>query len=210
MPLEAPVAEHFSSREVQQHAVRLGMWAFIGTEILLFAGLFVGYAEYRTLYHQTFVLGAKHLDAPLATIETAVLITGSLVVALAHGTLKKNRHRLASLCLLIGALTGVAFLVLHGFEYLKHFREGALPGRYYTFDELQTAGASMFFSLYFLMTGLHSIHVLVGAGVLTWLAWRTARGEFSMHNYSAVENGGLYWHLVDLIWIFLYPMLYLV
>jgi len=207
---EVIAESHFSSPEVQRHAARLGMWAFLATEILLFAGLFVGYMEYRSLYHESFVLGGKHLGAVLATIETAVLITGSFAVAMAHHYTLTDRSGRATMGLLIGAATGIAFLALHGVEYVTHFREGALPGKYYTFPEIRTAGASMFFTVYFLLTGLHSLHVLAGTGVLVWLAVLAARGTFSHQNYSAVENGGLYWHLVDLIWIFLYPLLYLI
>ncbi len=207
---ESHVQGHFANMEVQRQAARLGMWSFLGTEILLFAGLFAAYGEYRSLFHQTFVLGARHLDAIMATVETAVLITGSFAVVMAHHYAKSSKSGMTCLSLLVAVATGVAFLVLHGFEYVHHFHEGALPGKYYAFPEIRTAGASLFFSLYFLMTGLHSLHVIAGAGVLAWLAWRAAAGEFSRHNYNAVEMGGLYWHLVDVIWIFLFPLLYLI
>jgi cytochrome c oxidase subunit 3 len=207
---ETAAESHFSSPEVQRHAARLGMWTFLATEILLFAGLFVAYVEYRSLYPASFFQGSKHLDALLATIETVVLISGSFAVAMAHHYTLLNRSRWACIGLLLAAAGGVAFLALHGVEYVTHFREGALPGKYYTFPEIQTAGISMFFTLYFLLTGLHSLHVIAGTAVLLWLAVFAARGSFSSQNYSAVENGGLYWHLVDLIWIFLYPLLYLI
>jgi cytochrome c oxidase subunit 3 len=207
---ESHVQEHFANMEVQRNAARLGMWSFLATEILLFAGLFAAYAEYRSLFHQAFVLGAKHLDAVMAMAETAVLITGSFAVVMAHHFAKSSRSGLTSLSLLAAAGTGVVFLMLHGIEYVHHFHEGALPGKYYTFAEIQAAGASMFFTLYFFMTGLHSLHVIAGVLVLVWVAWRAALGEFSRDNYNAVEMSGLYWHLVDLIWIFLFPLLYLI
>jgi cytochrome c oxidase subunit III len=207
---ESDVQEQFASMEVQRQAARLGMWVFLGTEVLLFAGLFAAYAEYRSLFHETFVLGARHLDAIMATVETAVLITGSFAVVMAHHYAKSSRSGRTCVSLLVAVGTGLAFLALHGIEYLHHFQEGALPGKYYHFREIETAGASLFFSLYFLMTGLHSLHVIAGAGVLAWLARRAASGEFSRHNYNAVEMGGLYWHLVDVIWIFLFPLLYLI
>jgi cytochrome c oxidase subunit 3 len=207
---ESHVPEHFANLQVQRQAARLGMWSFLATEILLFGGLFAAYAEYRTLFYEAFFQGARHLDAIMATVETAVLISGSFAVVMAHHYAKSSRNGMACLGLLAAAGTGLAFLVLHGVEYLHHFQEGALPGRYYFYPEIQAAGASLFFALYFLMTGLHSLHVLAGAGVLGWLAWRAASGEFSRHNYHPVEMGGLYWHLVDLIWIFLFPLLYLV
>jgi cytochrome c oxidase subunit 3 len=207
---ESHVPEHFASVEVQRQAVRLGMWTFLATEILLFGGLFAAYAEYRTLFFEAFFQGARHLDATMAAVETAVLITGSFAVVMGHHYAKESRSGIAALSLLAAAATGLAFLALHGVEYLHHFQEGALPGRYYSFPEIRAVGANMFFSLYFLMTGLHSLHVLAGVGVLCWLAWRAAWGEFSRNNYHPVEMGGLYWHLVDLIWIFLFPLLYLV
>jgi cytochrome c oxidase subunit III len=207
---ESHVPEHFANAHVQRQAARLGMWTFLATEILLFGGLFVGYAEYRALFLEAFVLGARHLDAMMATIETAVLITGSFAVVMALHYAKSSRSGMACLSLLGAAATGVGFLVLHGVEYVHHFHEGALPGKYYTFAEFQVRGVNIFFTLYFLMTGLHSLHVLVGVGVLGWLAYRAVSGEFSQYNYHAVEIGGLYWHLVDLIWIFLFPLLYLV
>ncbi len=210
MPPDAQVAEHFANAEVQRHAVRLGMWAFLGTEILLFAGLFAGYAEYRSLYQEAFIECSRHLDAFLAMIETAVLITGSFAVVMAHHYANDRRRALTSLSLLAAVATGVAFLALHGVEYAAHFQEGALPGKYYRFAEIPVAGASLFFTLYFLLTGLHSLHVIAGAGVLLWLAVRAVRGPFSEHKQNAVELGGLYWHLVDLIWIFLFPLLYLI
>jgi cytochrome c oxidase subunit 3 len=207
---ESHVQEHFANMEVQRRAARLGMWTFLATEILLFAGLFAAYAEYRALFHQAFVLGARHLDAMMAAVETAVLITGSFAVVMAHHYAKSSKATMTCLSLLAAAATGLVFLMLHGIEYWHHFEEGALPGKYYSFPELQAVGASMFFTLYFLMTGLHSLHVMAGVGVLAWLAWRAAGGAFSGQNYNAVEMGGLYWHLVDLIWIFLFPLLYLV
>lgn len=210
MSLETEVAEHFANAQVQRHAVRLGMWAFLGTEILLFAGLFAGYAEYRSLYPEAFFYCSRHLDATLAMIETAVLITGSFAVVMAHHYAGERRGGLTSLSLLAAVATGLAFLALHGVEYVAHFHEGALPGRYYTLAEIPIAGSSMFFTLYFLMTGLHSLHVIAGAGVLAWLALRAAGGPITEHKYNAVELGGLYWHLVDLIWIFLFPLLYLI
>jgi cytochrome c oxidase subunit 3 len=210
MLLESHVPEHFANAQVHRQAVRLGMWTFLATEILLFGGLFAGYAEYRTLYREAFVLAARHLDAVMAMVETAVLITGSFAVVMANHYARSSRSAMTTLSLLAAAATGFAFLALHGVEYVQHFREGALPGKYYSFAEIQTAGVSVFFALYFLMTGLHSLHVLVGAGVLLWLAWRAAAGAFSQSRYNAVEMGGLYWHLVDLIWIFLFPLLYLI
>jgi len=203
-------AEHFANLGVQRHAARLGMWTFLGTEILLFGGLFVAYAQYRSLYHEAFLQGARHLDAIMAAVETGVLITGSFAVVMAYHYTKSSRSGAASLSLAAAAATGLAFLALHGVEYFHHFKERALPGKYYSFPEIRVTGINLFYALYFLMTGLHSLHVLVGVGVLLWLAWRAISGDYSREYYHQVELGGLYWHLVDLIWIFLFPLLYLV
>src|SRR5258707_14019822 len=125
---------------------------------------------------------------------------------MAHHYTLINRSGWACVRLLLAAASGVAFLALHGVEYVTHFREGALPGKYYTFSEIQTSGISMFFTLYFLLTGLHSLHVIAGAGVLLWLAFFAARGAFSSQNYSAVEDGGVFLRFVDLVWIVLYSL----
>jgi cytochrome c oxidase subunit 3 len=207
---EAHVAEHFADAEVQRHAQRLGIWLFLATEVLLFAGLFVSYSAYRSLYGAAFALSSRHLSAVLGMVNTVVLITSSFTVAMAHHYAKLGQNRMVFLCLAASILMGLTFLVIHGFEYVEHFHEGALPGKYYTFEKVQLPGASMFFTLYFFLTGLHSLHVLAGVGVLSWVARRAMVGSFTPSNYAAVELGGLYWHLVDLIWIFLFPLLYLI
>jgi len=208
--VEARLAHHFRSIETQRQAERLGMWLFLATEVLLFAGLFCGYALYRFLYSETFHLASAHLDAGLGTVNTVVLISSSLTVALAHHFAHQGRSRLAGVLLFVSVLAGLAFLGIKAVEYGHKFEEGLLPGRYFHNPELTAPGASMFFTLYFLTTGLHAFHVIVGMGVLTWIGVRAWRGEFHENHSMPVELAGLYWHLVDLVWIFLYPLLYLV
>jgi len=208
-PIPAP-AHHFRSWAVQQHAERMGMWLFLATEILLFAGLFVAYATYRFLFPQTFHAASKYLNVTLGTVNTLVLITSSLTVALAVHFVVSNRSRFAGLLLLASVALGATFLVIKGFEYAHKFQEGALPGHYYRLEGLTLPGSSLFFTLYFFVTGLHGLHVIIGMSVLTWVAARALRGEFNARHYIPVELGGLYWHLVDLVWIFLYPLLYLI
>lgn len=206
----APLAHHFRTVEAQRDAERLGMWLFLATEVLLFAGLFCGYALYRFLYPETFRLASARLDVVLGTVNTVVLITSSLTVALAHHFAHHDRSRLAGALLFLSVLAGVAFLGVKAVEYTHKFHEGLLPGRFFHAGDLTAPGASMFFTVYFLATGLHAIHVMIGMGVLSWIGARALRNEFH-HNHSIpVELAGLYWHLVDLVWIFLYPLLYLV
>lgn len=203
------VAEHFEDLEVQSHAARLGMWAFLGSEMLLFAGLFALYASYRSLYRPEFHAAAQHMSVLFGTINTFVLLTSSLTVALAVWAVRAGRSRLPSVLLVATLLLAAAFLVLKGAEYAQHFAEGIYPGfRYYAFAELPQPGVKIFFTLYYFMTGLHALHVIAGMGVLTWCLM--ARRRFTAERHIGLELGAMYWHLVDLIWIFLWPLLYLV
>lgn len=208
---ERHLAHHFEDLAKQTHAARLGMWLFLATEILLFGALFVGYALYRSLYAEGFAAASHHLDKTLGTIDTFVLITSSFTMAMALYWVKAGRIRTAVASLAATVLLGFAFLGIHSYEYWHDVHTGALPGKFFHVAELQgVLGAGMFFTLYYVMTGLHSLHVLVGALVLAWLGVKTARGVYSAEYDSGLELGGMYWHLVDLIWIFLYPLLYLV
>jgi cytochrome c oxidase subunit 3 len=206
----ARLAHHFPDAPTQEHAARLGMWIFLATEILLFTALFTGYSLYRYLFSQTFHAASRYVETSIGLANTVVLITSSLTVALGFHAARQGQGRRAAALLLVTVALGGVFMVLKGFEYHRHFVTGQLPGRYYSFAGLAAPGAAMFFTVYFLMTGLHGVHVLVGMGVLGWLAARAWRGEFSPAYHTPVELGGLYWHLVDVIWIFLFPLLYLV
>jgi cytochrome c oxidase subunit 3 len=201
---------HFSSGAQQAHAARLGMWLFLATEILLFAGLFVAYGLYRHLFPSHFAAASHRLSRLWGTVDTLVLITSSLTMALGIHAVRAGHRRTAVLHVALTVLLGVAFLGLHAHEYAMDLHEGAAPGAFYHSRELPFTGAAMFYTLYFLMTGLHSIHVMAGCSVLSWLGYRTWRGDFSPAYVTPLELGGMYWHLVDSIWIFLYPMLYLV
>jgi len=203
------LAHHFPSLEAQERAARMGMWLFLATEILLFTVLFTGYAVYRFLFPTGFEDASKFAHVALGATNTVVLITSSLTVALAIYYARQGESKKTVALLAVTIAFGAAFLVLKGFEYYDHFAEGQLPGKYYHFEGLSGPGVSMYFTLYFLMTGLHGLHVVVGMGVLTWVAARAARGDFSRSYSTPVELGGLYWHLVDLIWIFLFPLFYL-
>src|SRR5947209_3083455 len=207
---EGILAHHFSSLERQNEALRLGMWLFLATEVLLFAGLFCGYAVYRFQFPLAFAESSRHLNITLGTLNTVVLITSSFTVAMAIHFARGDRPRAAALCLIFTIAFALAFLGIKAVEYAEHFRDHALPGKYYAFAQVKVAGAAMFYTLYFLMTGLHGLHVVIGMSVLGYVLWRTLQGRYSSRYYTGVELGGLYWHLVDLIWIFLYPLLYLI
>ena len=204
------VAEHFDSFEKQEHAARLGMWVFLGSETLLFAGLFGLYTAYRLMYTEHFLQAAAHNSVAIGTGNTVILITSSFFIAWSIHEMRKGRPRMAALSLAVTWLLGVAFLVFKGIEYAHHFHEGIYPGAYYSFEELPFAGAKLFFTLYYFMTGLHALHVVAGLVIISWLIVETLRRRFSPERHTAMELGGLYWHLVDVIWIFLWPLLYLV
>jgi len=204
------LAHHFPDMKTQEHAARMGMWLFLSTEILLFAVLFTAYALYRFLFPMGFEEASKLAHVTMGATNTVVLITSSLTVALAIHHARKGENRKVVGLLAITIAFGALFMVLKGFEYYHHFQVGQLPGRFYHYAGVTGPGVSMYFTVYFLMTGLHGLHVLIGMGLLTWVAVRAARGHFGPGYSTPVELSGLYWHLIDLIWIFLFPLLYLV
>ncbi len=208
---EAPhVAHHFSSAEQQRDSAKLGMWVFLLTEILLFGGLFCAYAIYRSWNPEIFHNAHVYLDVTLGTINTLVLITSSLTVALAIRFIQAGNQQAAIWNLVITLTLAGVFLVIKYFEYSHKIHLGQLPGKWYSFTGIEGSNPHVFFSVYFLMTGLHGLHVLGGMGAITWVIVKTARGRFSPEYYTPIEMTGLYWHLVDLIWIFLFPLFYLV
>jgi cytochrome c oxidase subunit 3 len=211
-PVEG-LAHHFEDLEQQHEASRLGMWAFLATEVMFFGGLFTGYAVYRNLYPEAFHLGSHHLDVTLGAINTAVLIGSSLTMALAIRAAQVNSRKSTQVGLLLATIAlGTVFLVIKGFEYHHKWVDHLMPGPGFDVAAFGAEGphARIFFSFYFVMTGLHAFHMVVGFGLLAWVARRAGRGEFTSRNYTALEMTGLYWHFVDLVWIFLFPLLYLI
>ncbi|RKH38353.1 cytochrome c oxidase subunit 3 family protein [Corallococcus sp. AB049A] len=205
------LAAHFASLEVQKHAARLGMWLFLATEILLFAGLFACYAAYRFLFPEAWAASSRSLDLTMGTINTVVLITSSFTAAMAVHYAKEGKNKMVGHMNVLTLLMAMGFLVIKFFEYKHKFHIGTLPGRYYFYEGIQLPGAPMYFSVYFASTALHALHVVIGMTVLAFATVRAYRvGDFSANNYTQVELGSMYWHLVDLVWIFLFPMLYLV
>jgi cytochrome c oxidase subunit 3 len=205
----AALGEQYDSLETQERSLELGMWIFLATEILLFAALFALYASYRSMYLADFKAGIEHNTLAFGTVNMYVLLTSSLLAALSVSAVRADRPRTASWLLGGTALLGAAFLAIKLCEYWRHWQEGSLPGRYYHDRELPTFGANRFFTMYWVMTGLHALHVTAGVGVVTWMAVRARRGFYTRTVHARLVIGTLYWHLVDVIWIFLWPLLYL-
>lgn len=200
---------HFHSPSQQSSAAKLGMWIFLAQEILFFGGLFMAYAFVRYFYPETMLAAHEHLSVPMGALNTLILLTSSLTMALGVRAAQTGNQKQLQIQLILTILLALAFMVVKGFEYTHKFHEGFFPGKYYAGTGIE-GSPHIFFGLYFTMTGLHALHVLVGVGVLAWIYIRAKKGEFGPNYYTPVETAGLYWHLVDLIWIFLFPLLYLV
>ena len=211
--LPPPAREmQFEDLDQQTEAARLGMWLFLSTEILFFGGLFGAYTVYRVSYPVAFAAASKALLWWAGAADTAILLVSSLTMALAVHAAKVGGRKLLAVLLLTAAGFGALFLFLHGFEYYQDFVEHHVPGRGFRYEggEAPANQVQLFFLLYFLMTGLHSVHVTVGVALLAVLAVQAWRGKFSREYHNPVEVGGLYWHFVDIVWVFLFPLLYLI
>jgi cytochrome c oxidase subunit 3 len=204
------LAGQFDDATQQRDASALGMWVFLATEALFFGVLFTGYTVCRVRFPEAFAAGSRHTDMLMGTIETAVLLTSSCAVALALRDVQLGGRRIAMWLLLLTAALGVSFLVMHGFEYYSEYGEGLIPGIRYTQQGPLAAPMQLFFCLYYFITGFHSLHVGIGVVLLLVMARRTWRGRFSARYYTPLELSALYWHLVDIVWIFVYPLIYLV
>jgi cytochrome c oxidase subunit 3 len=203
-----PLAHHFDSLEQQHEAATLGMWTFLATEILFFGGVLTAYAVYRNAHGAAFAEGSKELFLSIGTVNTIVLLTSSLTMALAVHSAHVGRRRRLTACVGLTMLFGAAFLVLKGTEYYLEYRDNLVPRL--AWDPARGSQVELFFVFYFVLTGLHAVHMFVGMGLLTYLLVRSRRGDFSPEYYTPVEVIGLYWHFVDIVWIFLFPLLYLV
>ncbi len=201
---------HFADPQQQKDSAKLGTWVFLLTEVLLFGGLFCFYSIYRSWNPEIFHNAHKFLDVTLGATNTVVLIVSSLTMALAIRSMQLGNRKQTIWFLVATVLLASTFMVVKYFEYTHKIHLGQLPGKWYTFDGIAGSNPHIFFSAYFLMTGLHGFHVLGGIGLIIWLIIKTARGGFSPEYYTPIEMTGLYWHLVDLIWIFLFPLFYLI
>jgi cytochrome c oxidase subunit 3 len=211
------LAHHFDSLAQQQEAQILGMWMFLASELLFFGGLFTCYTVARWAYPEAFAYASGHLVLWLGTLNTAVLLASSLTMALAVRAAQTGQQPLLRLFLVLTMALGTAFLVVKGIEYYFDYREHLIPG-----SGFDPAGAEMgetrafirhvelYFWLYFTMTGLHALHMIIGIAVLGVLLARSRRGRYTTGYYAPIEMTGLYWHFVDIVWIFLFPLLYLI
>jgi cytochrome c oxidase subunit 3 len=216
-------AHQFDTMEQQKESSTLGMWLFLVTEIMFFGGLFTAYLVYRTMYPAAFAAASSTLNVPLGALNTAVLICSSLTMAMAIRSAQVNRRGGILVFLLLTMALGSTFLVVKGFEYHDKFVEHHVPGPSFNFvlessheiaatraqDPLYQRHAEIFFSLYFIMTGIHATHMIIGLGILAVLLFYSGRGKFDSEYYNPLEMTGLYWHFVDIVWIFLFPLLYL-
>jgi cytochrome c oxidase subunit III len=206
----ALVAPQFEDAVQQREAVGLGMWVFLAQEVMFFGALFTVYTVYRRQHAAGFAEAAQHLDVVQGTLNTCVLLLSSLTMALAVRAAQLGRRRATALFLGATLLLGAAFLAVKGAEYAHKAGEHLFPGPAFDTGLFHHPGAELFFSLYFVMTGVHALHMLIGLGLLLFLLPRAWRGRYGPERHAGVEMLGLYWHFVDVVWIFLFPLLYLI
>jgi cytochrome c oxidase subunit 3 len=207
---------HFADMEQQRNASSLGMWIFLGTEIMFFGGMFLAYLVYRMWYYNEFAAGSRTLNLPIGAANTAVLICSSLTVALSVRAAQLGKRMLLVTLLALTILFGLVFLGVKAYEWNEKFTEHHVPGYSFHFEQasadrpVDQGRAQIFFSLYFAMTGMHALHMIVGVGIFTVITWMAWRGRFTPEYHTPVEIAGLYWHFVDIVWIYLFPLLYLI
>ena len=200
---------HFVDLEAQRVASTLGMWVFLVTEVLFFGGMFTAYVIYRATYRSAFEGASNLLDIRLGAFNTAVLILSSLTMVLAVWASSQGKKKLLILFLVLTIVLGSVFLGVKVVEYAQKFTHHEVPGPHFVVPDGLPPQSEMFFSLYFCMTGLHALHMIIGIGLLAWLVVKARKGAFSPRYYTPVDMVGLYWHFVDIVWIFLFPLLYL-
>jgi cytochrome c oxidase subunit 3 len=211
---------HFVDMEQQRNAASLGMWLFLATEVMFFGGLFCSYLIYRYWYPKEFAIGSRALSLPLGTINTAVLICSSLTVALSIHAAQVGKRKLLVTLLLLTMLFGLAFLGVKGYEWHDEYERHHVPGltsydvsdlmAQYPQIQIDPVHTQMFFALYFIMTGLHALHMIVGVGLFSFITFFAWKGRYGPDYTNPLENSGLYWHFVDIVWIYLFPLLYLI
>ncbi len=204
----AAVAEQFDDMAQQAEASTFGMWIFLATEILFFGALFLSYIVYRHTYPQAFAEAGHHAKIIHGTINTALLLTSSFTMSLAIHSAQRGRNRPLLNFLLLTMFLGCCFLAVKGLEYKSDIDEHLVPGQH--FNRSVPVQGQIFWFLYWVMTGVHSVHLIVGIGVLAVIAWMAGRRRFSAHYHNPVLISGLYWHFVDVIWVWLYALIYLI
>ena len=221
---------HFENMEQQREAGTLGMWVFLVTEIMFFGGMFLAYTLYRSTYPAAFASASNHLDITLGAINTGVLIMSSFTMAMSVYFTQIGKSRPQILCLVLTIILGLTFLGIKAVEYRAKYEDRLVPGRLIPNAPFQPVVAhegevdphklhllpgatvkqvEMFYWIYFAMTGMHALHMIIGAGLLTFLLIFSIKGRYGPEYHSPVEVIGLYWHFVDIVWIFLFPLLYL-
>ncbi len=205
MSIQHTAAAHIHRDDV---ASRMGMWLFLFTELLLFGGMFILYSVYRFTHPEEFHLAAKELNTVIGTFNTAILLTSSLTMALSIAAIQRNQKTLSIIFQLLTILLALGFMVNKYFEWGAKFHHGIYPGS----DTLlsKPSGEILFFGLYYVMTGLHGLHVVIGVFIIAFMTVFTAKDVIKHDNFVKLEAAGLYWHLVDIIWIFLFPLFYLI
>lgn len=204
------LAHQFDDIEQQHESAALGMWIFLATEVLFFGGMFLGYAVYRGMYSSAFGQASRHLDVWLGGINTAALLCSSLTMALGVRAAQLGGRRTVVLFLLATIALASLFLGIKTVEYYHKYEEHLIPGSHFEFAAPHANHAQLFFSFYFAMTGMHALHMIIGIGIMLLLILLTLRNRFSAEYHSPIEMTGLYWHFVDIVWVFLFPLLYLV
>ena len=211
MPEANPALAHqFEDPAQQLQAAQIGMWIFLGTEIMFFGGMFTGYMVYRYLYSEAFAVASNRLPVAMGTAMTVILLCSSLTMAVAVHSAQEGWRRGIILFVALTMILGSAFLGLKFIEYYDHFKEHLVPGWDFQFEGANPGHAAVFMSFYWVMTGMHALHMIIGLGLQTYLLAAASRGRFSVEYHTPVEIIGLYWHFVDIVWIFLFPLLYLV
>ena len=203
------LAEQFDDIDQQHEAAKFGMWVFLATEVLFFGGLFLSYTVYRYLYPEAFAAASRHTEVILGGANTAILLFSSTLMALAVRAAQLGRRKHLVWLLLATAFFGILFMGVKAFEYYKDIINHLVPGANFQWHEANRGAAELFWWLYWAMTGLHAIHVTVGIFLMLTLAVLALRRRFENGNYMPVEIAGLYWHFVDIVWVFLFPLLYL-
>jgi len=204
------VPHQFDDRQQQKETDNLGMWLFLATEVLFFGGLIAAYVVMRWKFPEAFVIANKDMDIVLGGVNTTVLLVSSLTMALGVRATQTGNRRMTILLLLVTMVLGIAFLGIKGVEWAHKFEEGLFPGPGFRFNGHAGPQVEMVFVLYFLMTGLHALHMIIGVGIVLAMVVMAARRRFSPSYYFPVEISGLYWHFVDIVWIFLFPLFYLI
>ena len=203
---------HFATAEQQLDSATLGMWTFLITEVLFFGGMFTAYVIYRSLYHDAFASTSQWMNVPLGGLNTGVLICSSLSMAMAVRAAQLGERNKQIISLILTMFFGIVFLGVKAFEYHEKWREHLIPGPGFAYPEAPQFfhNAQILFFLYFAMTGMHAVHMIIGLGLLTFLVINAYKSKYGPSYFTPVEMIGLYWHFVDVVWIFLFPLLYLI